>query len=786
MSCCGQAGTVSTTGVTLEEERVRAASRPLSDDLLQTDFHLPGVHCIACIRNVERRLSALAHVANVRGNLSTRSVRIDWDPDKGNGSDFQQRLDAMGYRPALIHNGSVSADAQDETYSQLLICLGVAGFAAANVMLLSVSVWSGADAETAQLFHLISGLIAVPAAIYAGRPFFSSAFGALAQRRLNMDVPISLAVILALGMSVVESLNGGTEAYFDAAVMLLFFLLIGRTLDHMMRERARHAVKLLAGLAAKGAVRIGADGMEQYVDASEIKAGDRVRVNAGERIPVDGVVRRGRSDLDRALVTGESASVAIDTGDLVESGTMNLTGPLEIEATKAADDSFVAQVISMMAAAENGKARFVRIADRAACIYAPAVHLLALGTFVAWLVATNGDWQSAAYTAIAVLIITCPCALGLAVPIVHVIGASRLFERGILMKDGTAFEKLTGIDTVIFDKTGTLTMGRPEIVETRSADAPLGLIAALAASSSHPAAQAIVRRFEGLQGTMGVSESVKPASAAPSSAADHSIEGVHEVPGYGVEGTVGTKRVRLGQLSWVADITGRQASDLPAVSTVWFAEEGKAPTCFVLEDALRPDARESVARLQRDGLHVEILSGDVAPAVDGLAALIGISDTQSGMKPADKIAYIKARQREGKHVLMVGDGLNDAPALTAAHASMAPASASDVGRQAADFVFTSDSLTAVPFAFGIAKRTDQLVKQNIGLAVLYNCIAVPLAAGGFVTPLVAAIAMSLSSVVVVANSLRLRWVSADETVAMTVDPISPAKSFGLQPATAAP
>lgn len=743
MSCCHTNSAEERPVTDLEEERLRAASHAPDNDILETEFHIPGMHCIACVRRIERALAGLDYVVDARANLSNRKVRIKWRQRDGQARDLSRAIDREGFEHAVLQIGEVARDPGAETHRQLLLSLAVAGFAAANVMLLSISVWAGADEFTRQLFHLISGLIAVPAAAYAGQPFFRSAVAALRQGRLNMDVPISLAVIAALVMSTYEALRNGEHAYFDAAVMLLFFLLIGRVLDHMMRERARDAVKLLSGLSAKGAVEILADGTQRYVPADQVKPGARLMVAAGERVPVDGVIRRGSSELDRSVVTGESASAFVGEGDEVEAGTVNLGQPIEIEATKVAAKSFLGEVVQMMEAAENSKARFVRIADKAARIYAPAVHLLALVAFVAWLWATDGDWQLSAYTAIAVLIITCPCALGLAVPIVHVVAAGRLFERGLFMKDGSALEKLRQIDTIVFDKTGTLTGGRPDVTAT---DAPAGaqrMAGVLAQHSRHPSAQAVQR-----------------ATAGQTAAAEIQASRVREVSGSGVEGWIGGRRARLGRRDWVLEIAdgdGAAGSAVVQSTAVWFAEEDGDAVHFQLRDVLRPGAREAIRALEAAGLNVEIVSGDALQPVAEAARELGISTFLANQRPADKIAHLEAlRARGRRNVMMVGDGLNDAPALAAANVSIAPSSGSDVGRQAADFVFAGESLRVIPFCHRISLAADRLVRQNIAIAVVYNCIAVPLAMAGYVTPLVAAVAMSASSVVVVANSMRLK------------------------------
>lgn len=724
--------------IRLRDEELRAASRPLGTGLMQTVFVVPDMHCAACISMIESSLNALPQVENARANLTTRRVTVVWDKIRGSGVELECSLNAAGFSNFV--QGADAGDAGDrlltENGRQLLLSLAVAGFAAANIMLLSVSVWSGADAETAQLFHLISGMIAVPAVAFSGRPFFSSAMRALSAGRFNMDVPISLAVLLALGMGLYESMTGGGEAYFDACVTLLFFLLIGRYLDHLMRERARGAVASLVRLTAKGGVLIEPNGQLHYIPQGEIETGMRLRVMPGERFPVDAEIVSGTSDIDRSLVTGESDSVQARTGDRLEAGVLNLTGAVDVIATSDASNSFLAEVLKLMEAAQSGRARYVRVAARMASIYAPAVHLLAFITFIGWMLVSGGDWKASLYTAIAVLIVTCPCALGLAVPVVHVIGAMRLFKQGILMRDGSAFERLAEIDTVAFDKTGTLTSKATHIaaiIDLRKDDEPL--VRTLAAHSSHPAAMAIANHLG----------KTLPAIR---------LGDIREVPGFGIKANYRGRKVRLGRPQWVGEISRNAAQADPQVTTA-FAVEGAATAGFTLASDLAGDAAAAVDSLKRSGLALEILSGDRPGAVRSVVEQLGIDAWSAEMTPAGKTHHLDAMREAGHKTAMVGDGLNDAPALAAAHVSFAPASASEAGRLAADIVYTRGSLLAVPFAYAIAKRTKVLVRQNFGLAIAYNCVAVPLAVAGLVTPLVAAIAMSASSIVVVANSMRL-------------------------------
>lgn len=724
----------------VEEQHLRASSVRLDDGMLQTSFTVPDMVCVGCITKIEREISALPFVETVRANLSLKRVTVTWNGETGSARLIDNALTALGFDHMVFDVDQIGSTVTDKKGKQFLIAMAVAGFAMANIMLLSVSVWSGANAETAQLFHLISGLIAVPAVAIAGQPFFKSAWSALKVKRLNMDVPISLAVLLSLFMSLYESSIGGKEAYFDAAVMLLFFLLIGRYLDHLMRQKARSAVERLAQMSSKGAMLVDEKGETAFIPTSEIERGMKLRIKPGERFPVDCEILSGVSDIDRSLVTGESDSITVKAGETIEAGALNLTGLVEIYAISTAQNSFLAEMQNMMEVAENGRGQYVHVADRMAQIYAPAVHLLAFMTFVIWMVFTGGDLHASIYTAIAVLIITCPCALGLAVPVAHVIGANRLMKKGILLRDGSALERMSELDTVVFDKTGTLTTSTPIVTTAQNITSSLEpLCKAMAAGSSHPYAKAV----------LAFMPDVKPAK----------LEDVKELPGLGVEARFGGKTLRFGKLEWASKHAKTKKTDN---SSVAFSVDYGEPVVFELQDTMRPMAKEVVQSFLDDTINVKILSGDKAFPVETVAKSLNVTDFAHSLTPAEKINELNALKEQGHKVLMVGDGLNDAPALTSANVSMAPSDASDIGRLASDFIFINPSLKAVKNAYDTAKTVNRIVRQNFGIALAYNCIAVPLAMMGFITPLIAALAMSGSSIVVIANSMRINFAVKQE------------------------
>ncbi len=705
------------------------------------DLVVEGVHCGACISTIEKGLGRESGVRGARVNLASKRVTVEWDDGALEPAAILDRLSGLGYPAYPFASATVdSVEAVEE--KRLLRCLGVAAFGAMNVMLISIALWAGAaDAEgwaTRDFFHWLAALVALPAVAYAGRPFFDNAMRALRQASFNMDVPITLGVMLALLLSVVQTLQHARETYFDSAAMLLLFLLAGRYLDSRMRRKTRDVATNLAAIKAEKAIKLvdGGEAVETPIEA--VKAGDLVLARAGDRIAVDGIVEDGRSEVDQSLVTGETAAVAVAPGALVYAGTLNMSGALRVRVSNAATGTLLDEVNALLGKAIEQRSSYVRLADRAARLYAPVVHLTALATFLGW-IAAGLSWQPALVVAITVLIITCPCALGLAVPAVQVVAASAMFRRGVMLNSGDALERFADVDTIVFDKTGTLTLPQPSLANLADiAPQDLALAGSLALASKHPLAKAVA----------AAAGAKNPLAA-------------HEFPGQGVTLFHEGKRLKLGSVAYCraeAEAT-EVAAQWPDASLIAFRGPERV-VVFAIRQAPRPDAREVVADLAREGYAIEMLSGDRFEAVEEIARELAIARFSAGLKPADKIARLRALRDEGRRVLMVGDGLNDAPALAAANVSISPISAAHLTQAQADALFLGDRLAPVADALHLARKAKSLMVENLWLSVVYNFIAVPIAILGYATPLIAALAMSGSSILVTLNALRARKAGA--------------------------
>jgi Cu2+-exporting ATPase len=691
--------------------------------LRSLDVMVRGAKCASCMGRIEGAVGKLPGVETARLNLSTGRMHVAW---RGSLAPRKviEAVTGLGYGATAFDNRTTDATASREERG-LLIAMAVAGLATANVMFLSEPMWFGEDmdAGTITMFRWLAALVAIPASLFSGWTFYASALNSIRHRRLNMDVPISLAVLLSLALSVHATVAGGAHTYFDAAVMLLFFLLIGRFLDARLRRRAYAAANALAAMQTVSATRVTGN-VAEAVRANDVRPGDVLMIAAGERLPVDAEVISGASEADLRLVTGEIEPRPTSIGQTLHAGAVNLAAPLRVRALAAADRSLMADVARLLEAGEQKKSAYRRIADKVAAAYVPQVHAVALLGFVGWLIA-GATLTQAAFVAVTVLIITCPCALGLAAPLVQVVAAGRLFRRGIYLASGDALERIAAVDHVVFDKTGTLTLGDPVLLAGDWTQQDLANAAELARASRHPFSRAIV------------------AKAGPGPVATD----VEEHPGRGVEGLVGDRRARLGQAEFVG--AGEGAHGL------WFAFAGDKPVALAFEDVVRDGARDAIERLKAMGIGVEMLSGDSDGRVARAAETAGIETWTANATPQSKAQRLAQLEASGRKVLMVGDGLNDAGALANAHASLAPGGALDVSRLAADCVYAAGNPDAVVDTIRIAREARARMRENFGLAALYNLLAIPVALAGWATPIVAAVAMSASSAVVTLNALRM-------------------------------
>ena len=691
------------------------------------DLLVSGAHCAACIARIEGELADTPGVASARLNLSTGRLAVGLEPE-GDPGRVVRVLDRIGY-PATPYDPDSARQARDREGRELAMALAVAGFGAGNAMIFSVPVWAGLFGQelgpaTRTFMQWASAGVGAPCAVFAGMVFFRSAWKALRAGRANMDVPISIGVILTLLVSFQETLLMGRDTYFDAAVTLLFLLLIGRWMDHALRRRARSAAADLLALQAPSAVLLAEDGTERLSPLRLVRPGDRLRVRPGERVPVDGVVETGESEIDNALLTGETTPQPVHPGVTCRAGALNLTGLLSLRAEAASEDSTLARIARLVESGAQSRSTYVQLADKAAAIYVPVVHTAAALTFVvAWMLGI--PVREALLRAATVLIVTCPCALGLAVPAVQVAAASRLFRRGVLVKSGAGLERLAEADHVAFDKTGVLTEGRPRLLNADPAD--IARAAPLARASSHPLARAL----------------------ADAAGEGHAAAGAIEVAGQGIEARAGTGLMRLGRAAFVgAPLSGHQTE-------LWFRDADGALFRFAFADALRPEAVGLAAALAGRGLSASILSGDVEAATLRVAGRMGIPDWRSGLTPQGKVEALDDLKAAGRRVLMVGDGLNDVAALSHAHVSMAPGTALDASQSAADLVYPADHPGRIAEAIDTARAARRRAMENFAFAALYNLVAGPAAMLGFVNPFVAALAMSGSSLVVTLNALRL-------------------------------
>ena len=705
---------------------------------------LEGITCAACVWLNERHLKQLDGVISVEVNYASHRARVSWDERKIGLSRILQEIQLLGYN-AHPYNARQADQLRKTQRKKDLQRIAIAGIAASQVMMLAVGLyagaWYGIEANTVYLLRWFSLILTVPVVVFAAWPFYRSAWSGLKSGHLNMDVPVALAIITAFLGSVWVTVMGGAHVYFDTIGMFTLFLLATRLLETGAREKSVEAAENLLKLQPAMAMRI-KNGQQEYVPVLDLLVGDHVLTKPGETIAADAVVIEGVTSVDESLLTGESRAVAKQIGDAVIAGSVNLEGPLTLSVTGVGENTVLAGIVRLVDKAQAEKPKIAQLADRVAAWFTLGLLVFALIVGLAWLWV---DSSRAFEIVLAVLVVTCPCALSLAVPAALAAAGSHLIKRGILVMRGHALETLSQVDHVVFDKTGTLTIGKPEIVSV----IPLGqsdvaecsrIAASLEQASEHPLAHAFLRKVDTV---------TLPKVSDP-----------RNFPGQGVTGEIGGVVYTLGNRGFAeasqshSDV-GMQA-EFPGATLIWLCDAQNVLAVFALADPLRNDAAVAVNALLSRGIGVSILSGDSEAAVGYVAAKLGVENYNSQQKPQDKLAALQAMQAQGRVVAMVGDGVNDAPVLAGAQVSFAMGTGTDVASQSSDIVLLSSKLNDVAVALDTGKAALKVMRQNLFWAAFYNFTALPFAALGHISPWVAALGMSISSLIVVLNALRLR------------------------------
>ena len=701
--------------------------------LLQTE----GIRCAACAWLIRSHMEKKPGVQSVQVDTATGFTRIIWEPDKSRLSRLAAALMELGYKPHLPLASAEEQGRQEEKRSSMKR-LGVSGLGMMQVMMYAVGLYAGdyfgiAESERSFL-EWVSLLVTLPVLLYSGRIFFEGAWRSIRAGRPGMDVPVAIAISLAFLASCYNFFLGAGEVWFDSVVMFIFFLSLGRHIEMILRHRNLQAGAALARLLPEWAERITSDGIER-IPATDLDTGNLIRVKVGEAFPADGCIRSGVTEVDEALLTGESNAIGREAGDEVIAGTINLSQPVEVEVTAAGQETTVSSLGRLLLLAQSRRGTDGGLPAWLVPVFIIAVLLIATVTWFAW---HYLDPTRAFPAMLSVLVASCPCALSLALPVVHAAASRRLLDEGVLLTRGESVPELTRIDTAVFDKTGTLTRGVPEITgihinpvrqSLSEADA-LGVACALESRSAHPIAKA----FLAAQGNTPIPHA----------------EDVNVIPAQGLDGVVEAKHWKIG----TAEFTG-QGQDTGFDNAIWLADEEGWIARFTLRDSLREGAEETIRTLKEQGIHTAILSGDAEEAVREIAGRLAISDWSARQSPEMKLERLQKTRDEGQRVLMVGDGVNDAPVLAAADVSMTVKGGAELANSMADMILTSESLTLILRARHIAQRTRQLIRQNLSWAVLYNASVMPLAVSGMLKPWMAALGMSLSSLLVVANAARL-------------------------------
>jgi P-type Cu+ transporter len=667
----------------------------------RVDLPVTGMTCAACARTIERTLAKTPGVERANVNLATATATVEYDPSRLGPGDFIGAIEGLGYG---VPQQAPQANSEQPALLRRLV---VAAVLAAAVMALGM----------AHRLPWVQLALTIPVIFYAGAPFYVAAWKALLHRSANMNTLISLGTGAAFLYSLVETLRGHHDVYYEAAAVIVALILLGRTLEARARGRASEAIRRLIDLQPRVA-RIVRDGAEIETPVEQVRTGDVIAVRPGERIAVDGVIRDGEAALDESMLTGESLPVDKHAGDPVYGGTLNRSGAIRFEATKVGRGAVLQQMIELVKQAQGSRAPVARLADVVSGYFTLGVLIAAALTFGVWLF--FAPFATAMVNAVAVLIIACPCALGLATPVAIMVGTGRGAGRGILIKGGEALEMAHRIDTVILDKTGTITQGRPQVMRVNGGDELLRLAASAERHSEHPLGKAIVE-----------------AARARGLALEEPEHWTSET-GVGVRARVGGREVAIGRPGVTVTIDGAVAGTIE------------------IADAIKPEAAEAVRRLRAMGLDVWMITGDRQETASAIAREAGIENVVAEALPQGKVDAVKKLQASGKRVAFAGDGVNDAPALAQSDLGIAMASGTDIAMEAGDITLMRSTLSGVPESIELSRRTMRIIRQNLFWAFAYNTVGIPIAALGLLSPMLASAAMALSSVTVVTNSLRLK------------------------------
>ncbi|MBF0622200.1 MAG: heavy metal translocating P-type ATPase [Magnetococcales bacterium] len=720
----------------------------------QQEVHLllDGIHCAACVWVNEKILQQTPGVAEARVNFSTHRAHVVWDGDKAALSTLIGAVRRIGYdaEPYDVH----AVEARYRRFDRdMLTRLGVGGFGAGNIMLIAVALYAGyfqgIQSQYKDYFHWVSLILATPVVFYSGWPFMRGAFNGLRMRHLNMDLPIALGALVTYFYSVAVTVRGVGEVYFDSVATFVFVLLVGRYFESAARRKAAGATERLLSLEPQTAVVI-RDGKEQTIPVRQVAVGDHVVIRPGDTFPVDGVIIQGSTTVNSAMLTGESLPVLCGEGERVSGGTSNVDGSVIVEAQRVGAETTLARIVRLVERAQSERPPIQTLADRVAARFVGVILVLAAATLSYWL---WRDPAQALENTVALLIITCPCALGLATPAAMIVATGNAARQGVLIRSGEVLERLARITRVVMDKTGTLTQGMPEVVVIhpmagQSESVLLATIAGVERHSEHPLARAVV--------SLANARKIEPED----------MDGqLKNYPGRGVvlrmEGGV-VYRVGRAEFVGVQDWQAQVPKHEGHLTWIWCRRDDTIMGVIGLMDQLKIDAAETVQHLKKNGLPVSLLSGDRQDVVSYIGQQAGVEQAIGDALPDEKAEAISLLQGQGQRVAMIGDGINDAPALARADLSMVVEQASDVSVATADVVMLNQNLKSIVTLFSLAEKTMHIIRQNFLFSILYNAIAIPLAMSGHVLPIVAAIAMPLSSLTVVGNAMRLRNIDSKQ------------------------